>query len=945
MATLLPELQSQCHHFDAPGIQGNGYRSIISACHALLARTARRVRYVLSHTSLVTPSRLRTAVFRVTHNVAELKASASALHQFRSLLYIALAMQKAALELSGNKSTLTSVSSQTTAAHTSPPFNPASASDDSSMDHLSGHPLDSMINDLSGSPPCNPSEGPPDTPSDSNHPFLFLRYDLPLARAITQEQDAFLKSPFYGRCLGFQFDRGIRPFLQALVVAAATVSEANRTRSAFGYARSLLAGGRFAWDAEGRGERFEQALETEGVEFWQDFWNQTESGLLASVQTLTQYTVAINHILCLPPVPLTLPLASSHRPPSPPPTVTIPPPLAHFGPGPVRVRLLSAELREGQDSSEWLAPITHRTSSITKKSWVRRRNLKPLPRSANLIVHFHGGGFVSQTSRSHENYLREWSHQLSCPVVSVDYSLSPAAPFPRALEECFYTYAWSLCHAERLGWTGERVCVAGDSAGGNLAVGVCIRARSLGLTVPRGLLLAYPAMMLRPDPSPSRLLALSDPLLPLAVLTHCLRAYAGTPPPAVIRGEDVDNKFASPRSVSLGNASREWALDRLREWSQGASGLFDSWWKVKSAENGTHDDDDEMSAISRSQSALPSSSPAHLSASSNQSWSCFFTQLIHPVVPGIDIDPYGQTSETFRYDQVPEHLSLAADDVKDRPVNESSINEKATPIFFVGEVGEVEEVEEVEEDEKENESNTEMSGQEQVMSWEEIFEGGLGTTEESSEGHSNDKSLLSSICEKEHSDPCKFIKGLKENKSPAFSIFPRGFTPLQKIARGKQNKQEEQDGEYQNDMKSKAKERNKEDRKGVRVERIMQKTDEESQGKLDDNDDEEKQQEFIPCPPLTNDPLVSPLLLSDKDLSGLPPTYILACEFDPMLDDSVALASRLSPLGRLSGFTLFPSLPHGCLSLSPLALKALSADASQVNVISTNVLRSFFSEA
>lgn len=51
----------------------------------------------------------------------------------------------------------------------------------------------------------------------------------------------------------------------------------------------------------------------------------------------------------------------------------------------------------------------------------------------------------------YQNYLRNWSKELSVPVLSVDYSLSPEAPFPRALEECFYAYCWALNNSHLLG--------------------------------------------------------------------------------------------------------------------------------------------------------------------------------------------------------------------------------------------------------------------------------------------------------------------------------------------------------------------------------------------------------------------------------------------------------------------------------------------------------------
>lgn len=50
-----------------------------------------------------------------------------------------------------------------------------------------------------------------------------------------------------------------------------------------------------------------------------------------------------------------------------------------------------------------------------------------------------------------QNYLRTWSKELNVPILSVDYSLSPEAPFPRALEECFYAYCWALRNSRLLG--------------------------------------------------------------------------------------------------------------------------------------------------------------------------------------------------------------------------------------------------------------------------------------------------------------------------------------------------------------------------------------------------------------------------------------------------------------------------------------------------------------
>lgn len=93
------------------------------------------------------------------------------------------------------------------------------------------------------------------------------------------------------------------------------------------------------------------------------------------------------------------------------------------------------------------------------KSEGPRLELRPrpqqAPRSRALVVHIHGGGFVAQTSKSHEPYLKTWAQELGVPIFSIDYSLAPEAPFPRALEECFFAYCWAVKHCALLGEAGS----------------------------------------------------------------------------------------------------------------------------------------------------------------------------------------------------------------------------------------------------------------------------------------------------------------------------------------------------------------------------------------------------------------------------------------------------------------------------------------------------------
>ncbi|KAF3834308.1 hypothetical protein F7725_025512 [Dissostichus mawsoni] len=389
--------------------------------------------------------------------------------------------------------------------------------------------------------------------NDNEYGQLYALQDGDLSSRFVQEYSSMHKACFYGRCLGFQFSPSLRPFLQTVVISMVSYGETfGKQQSGLGLAAlSLLTSGKYVMDPELRGAEFERITQNLNMQFWKSFWNLTESGLLTGFSRIASSPVQINLTLTVPPVSLRLPLASDPRL-----TATISPPIAHWGPGPVHMRLISHELRVGQLFSRRSSPHHSLSAPLGAEA-------APLPLAAHPLPR---GGFVAQTSRSHENYLRIWSKELNVPILSVDYSLSPEAPFPRALEECFYAYCWALNNCHLLGSTAERVCLAGDSAGGNLCITVSMKAISSGIRVPDGIMAAYPATLLTTDASPS-LLTLIDPLLPLGVLTKCINAYAGT-----------DSQTVQPavESSSLSALGRDTAV-LLGDLTQGASNWIQSF--------------------------------------------------------------------------------------------------------------------------------------------------------------------------------------------------------------------------------------------------------------------------------------------------------------------------------------------------------------------------------
>jgi acetyl esterase len=109
-----------------------------------------------------------------------------------------------------------------------------------------------------------------------------------------------------------------------------------------------------------------------------------------------------------------------------------------------------------------------------------------------LLVFFHGGGWVVGDLDTHDEFCRQLCVGTGSVVVSVDYRLAPEAKFPAAPEDCYAATCWAVEHAADIGADGNRLCVAGDSAGGNLAAVVSIMARDrAGPTITHQLLM-YP---------------------------------------------------------------------------------------------------------------------------------------------------------------------------------------------------------------------------------------------------------------------------------------------------------------------------------------------------------------------------------------------------------------------------------------------------------------------
>ena len=109
-----------------------------------------------------------------------------------------------------------------------------------------------------------------------------------------------------------------------------------------------------------------------------------------------------------------------------------------------------------------------------------------------VIVYFHGGGWVIADKQVYDGGARGLAKQARAVVVSVDYRLAPEHKFPAAWDDAFAAYKWVAANAASINGDPARLALAGESAGGNLALATAIAARDGGVRAPLHVLAVYP---------------------------------------------------------------------------------------------------------------------------------------------------------------------------------------------------------------------------------------------------------------------------------------------------------------------------------------------------------------------------------------------------------------------------------------------------------------------
>ena len=119
--------------------------------------------------------------------------------------------------------------------------------------------------------------------------------------------------------------------------------------------------------------------------------------------------------------------------------------------------------------------------------WIIPKNSTP----ERVLYYIHGGGFTSFTPRLYRRLCKDIGSRLNARVLLIDYRLAPEHPFPAAPNDCLTVYKWLL---QSYGVSPGKLCIAGDSAGANLALVTMLMAKEAGLAMPSSAWLMSPGV-------------------------------------------------------------------------------------------------------------------------------------------------------------------------------------------------------------------------------------------------------------------------------------------------------------------------------------------------------------------------------------------------------------------------------------------------------------------
>jgi acetyl esterase/lipase len=196
-------------------------------------------------------------------------------------------------------------------------------------------------------------------------------------------------------------------------------------------------------------------------------------------------------------------------------------------------------MRKGMEKVAFKAADDIQTEKVTvagrAAEWVRA----PGVQAGRAILYLHGGGYVMGSLNTHRSLAGEIARAAQAAVLLLDYRLAPEHPFPAAVEDGVAAYRWLL----EQGFKPQSLAIAGDSAGGGLAMAVLVSARDQGLPMPAAAVPISPWSDMTCTNESYKTRAEADPMVAPGGINNMAGRY--------LQGTDPKHPYASPNFANL----------------------------------------------------------------------------------------------------------------------------------------------------------------------------------------------------------------------------------------------------------------------------------------------------------------------------------------------------------------------------------------------------------
>ena len=146
---------------------------------------------------------------------------------------------------------------------------------------------------------------------------------------------------------------------------------------------------------------------------------------------------------------------------------------------PKEARAVLSNLQASKPVAMLPADIENRTIPGGPNGQISIQIIRPPSSNETLpvVVYTHGGGWVLGGFDTHERLVRELANKANVAIVFVNYTRSPEAKYPIAIEEAYATTKWVAENSKSINVDASRLAIAGDSVGGNMAAAVTLLAK------------------------------------------------------------------------------------------------------------------------------------------------------------------------------------------------------------------------------------------------------------------------------------------------------------------------------------------------------------------------------------------------------------------------------------------------------------------------------------